>query len=295
MASPVTDGRPAVVACVPIHNAGAFLAETLRSLAAQDHPDVHVLMSDDVSSDDSVAIARDFQAASARFQLLVQPRQLGWIANVNFLLERARREARYLFVLPHDDIVAPSYVSRLVAALEGAPEAALAFTDVRHVWCDGPVERRPPPIVASYRQLDGLRSRLERGRIALGYHRDLAQGHYPHVLTAAYRGLFRAEALARVGLMHPNPAGSFGADWGWLLAMALEGQILRLSETLVTKRRYHGSLSRGWRYSLEQQLGEAIGCAQTLRRYPLSLREELLLQAQLLGNEARFLLGRFKG
>ncbi len=295
MASPSTDDRPAVVACVPIRNAGEFLADTLRSLAAQDHPNVRVLMSDDVSSDDSVAIARDFQASSGRFQLLTQPRQLGWIANVNVLLERARSEARYLFVLPHDDIVAPTYISRLVDALEGAPEAALAFTDVRHVWCDGPVDERPPPMVASYRQLDGLRSRLERGRIALGYHRDLAQGHYPHVLTAAYRGLFRAEALARVGLMHSNPAGSFGADWGWLLAMALEGRVLRLSETLVTKRRYHRSLSRGWRYSLGQRLGEAIGCAQTLRRYPLSLREELLLQGQLLGNEARFLLKTLRG
>lgn len=290
MALPAPDGRHAVVACVPIRNAGAFLTDTLRSLAGQEHPNFHVLMSDDASTDDSVAIARDFQAVSGRFHLLAQPRQLGWIANVNLLLKRARTEARFLFVLPHDDIVAPTYVSRLVNALEGAPDAVLAFTDVRHVWCDGPVERRPSPTVASYRQLDGISCRLERGRIALGYHLDLAQGGYPHVLTAAYRGLFRAEALSRVGLMHPNPAGSFGADWGWLLAMALEGRILRLPEVLVTKRRFHHSLSGGWRYSLGQRLGEAIGCAQTLRRFPLSLREELMLQAHLLSNEARFLL-----
>jgi glycosyltransferase involved in cell wall biosynthesis len=265
---------------VPACNGARFIGDTLASLLAQDYVRLQILVSDDASEDETAVVCERLAAQSTRLTVQRQARRLGWVGNSNVLLSAARPEADFLFMLPHDDLVAPQYVTRMVAALQAAPEAVLAFADTLHTFPDR-IPPRPPERVV-YTRLDSVTGRLERGLRAAEYQLDLAEGYFPHTLTVAFRGVFRAEAVDRIGGMRLNPAGEFGADWAWLLELALCGSFVRVPEPLVEKRRFGGSLARTWRYSLRDRLGECAGCVAAIRRARLPLHEELRLQTHLL-------------
>lgn len=92
-------------------------------------------------------------ARDARFQLLRQTDRLGWVGNTNALLRVARGD--HFFFALHDDLVAPTYVARLVEALERNPAAVLAFSD-------GEKLTRGVSEYWSFAELDGPWGRLER-------------------------------------------------------------------------------------------------------------------------------------
>jgi len=79
---------PQVTICVPVWNGARFVAETLDSITRQTYPNLRVLVSDDASTDGSAELCRGI-AERHGFELTVQPQRRGWVANCNFLLERA--------------------------------------------------------------------------------------------------------------------------------------------------------------------------------------------------------------
>jgi hypothetical protein len=58
----VTMSNPVVSVCLPTYNGGAFLALTLKSIAAQTFEDYEVIIVDDQSTDDSVALVEQYAA-----------------------------------------------------------------------------------------------------------------------------------------------------------------------------------------------------------------------------------------
>src|SRR5262249_32380122 len=152
--------------------------------------------------------------------------------NVNALLRAA--DGDFVFFALHDDPIEPTYVERLVEAIEAHPRAVLAFTDVE---ADGRRWVHP--------SLDAL-DRAERARRVLSRH-----GHW----WVPYRGLFRVAAARQIGGMRRHIAGEFMADWPWLLELALLGEFVRVPEPLVHKVWLKRGLSLGWRHSAWQRLG----------------------------------------
>ena len=95
--------------CIPHYNRSKHLLAVLESIATQDHPDVEVIISDDCSTDDSVAvIPRYIQSVGAtshvKFVYLRQPTNLGYDGNLRASLSAASGE--YLFILGNDDALA---------------------------------------------------------------------------------------------------------------------------------------------------------------------------------------------
>ncbi|MDJ0951777.1 MAG: glycosyltransferase family A protein, partial [Alphaproteobacteria bacterium] len=185
-----TPALPRCVACVPTWNAEPFIEETLKALAAQTYPNFEVLISDDASTDGTVAICERFAAADSRFRVIQQTRNLGWVGNVNALLRAAKGE--YLFFAFHDDLVEPTYAARLIEQLEANPSAVLAFCDLKTVHVDNESE------IGAYEELDGIESRMERARRLI-----LRQGDW----WIPNRGIFRAEAAKRIGGLKRHLAG----------------------------------------------------------------------------------------
>ena len=66
---------PLLSIVVPIYNVEPYLAECLKSLAAQTLEDFEVIMVDDGSLDGGRRLAEDFAARDSRFALLDQPHQ----------------------------------------------------------------------------------------------------------------------------------------------------------------------------------------------------------------------------
>ena len=91
---------PAVTLCIPVWQAEAFAARTIDSALGQSYPHLRVLLSVDLSTDRSVDVCRSF-ADDPRVEVAEQRRRLGWVGNVNFLLDNV--STPYYSVLFHDD------------------------------------------------------------------------------------------------------------------------------------------------------------------------------------------------
>jgi glycosyltransferase involved in cell wall biosynthesis len=248
--------RPRVTACMPAWNAAAFVGPVLDSLAAQTYGNLDVLVSVDACGDDTGAICDAFAAAHRRVRVIRQPERLGWIGNANTLLETAGGD--YVFFAFHDDPLHPQYVERLVAALERAPAAVLAFCDV-----DSNLGR------FRYAELEGISDRFERARRVL-----LQRGAW----WVPNRGLMRASVVKSLGGMRRHRAGEVAADLPWLLRLALRGPFVRVPDPLIVKAFRDASLSAGWQKDTRRRLAVVEAClaviatagfgrAQTLRLY----------------------------
>lgn len=190
----------------PTYNGAAFIGRTLDSLARQTWPRLEILIVDDLSTDDTLAIVRDFATRHPNTRVLERTANLGWLRNSDDLMARASGEL--MFFAFHDDVVAPTYVERLVEGLRDRPDAVLAFSDMEVYEVDGTKGRH------SFELLEGSSSALRRGLVMI---------RRPDNWWVPNRGLFRASAYRRVGGIRPNEQGEYSADWTWLLHLALLG------------------------------------------------------------------------
>lgn len=214
---------PHVTVCIPVWNGARFVAETLASVARQTYPNLHVVISDDASTDGSAELCGSI-AEQHGFELIVQPERLGWVANCNFLLERAAGD--FVCILPHDDILDERYIEVLAAYLSATPVCAMAFCDIRAFGSRNEVQTQTSLVGSPFDRL----------------YRHLTQ----HLDGTPFRGLVRREVLDRAGGLPANDFGGFAADVVWLAHLALEGEIHRVPEVLYSKRYHQGSTHAAW-------------------------------------------------
>jgi glycosyltransferase involved in cell wall biosynthesis len=252
-----TDVRatPRVVACMPAWNSTSFIAPVLESIVTQTYRNLELLISVDASTDGTAKLCEEFAASHPNCRVIRQPRRVGWIANTNALLRAA--DGDYLFFAFHDDPLRPTYIVRLVEALERNPRAVLAFSDMD-------TNRGP----SSYTDLDGVSDRFERARRLL-----LACGDW----WVPNRGLFRATAAKAIGGMRRHLAGENTADWPWLLRLALMGEFVRVPEALVCKNFREESLSSTWKKGIWKRVAVQMACLRVVREAGFPLSQELHL------------------
>jgi glycosyltransferase involved in cell wall biosynthesis len=257
-------GVPLVTAIVPAYNSAEFIRHTLDSLAAQTWPRLEVIVGDDASTDDTVSVVQAFAAAHRDVRVVQRGVNLGWLKNTNDLMSRASGDL--MFLAFHDDTIAPTYVEELVQALDQNPRAVLAFSDLTLVDVDGTSSLR------RFRDLDGARFRLARG---------VALAHSPQNWWVAIHGMFRTRAFQHIGGLRPNDAGEYGADWPWIMHLALLGEFVRVPRALVVKTAREGSVSRTWGSGSDLQRAVRRVCVDEVSRSPLSWPEKLILRAEI--------------
>lgn len=108
-----------VSVCVPIFNGERYLEECLDSIAGQTYTDIEVLLVDDKSTDNSLAIAQRYAARDHRFSVHCNPQNLGLVGNWNRCVELARGQwIKFVF---QDDYILPDCLAILLqAATSGA-------------------------------------------------------------------------------------------------------------------------------------------------------------------------------
>lgn len=128
---------PRVTLAVPSYNQGRFLGEALESIFAQEMP-VEVYVADGGSTDESREVIRRFES-----------RLLGWRSRKDRGQAAAINEgvaagtAPYVAWLNSDDLLVPGGLARLVAALDAAPDAPMAYG---RVWDQFPDARPRRPV-----------------------------------------------------------------------------------------------------------------------------------------------------
>ncbi len=111
---------PLVTVSIVTHNSAAQLEACLAALAAQTHPPLEVIVTDNASVDDSLAIAA---RGCPEARLVRNPSNVGFGAAHNAALRSARGEMALL--LNPDVRLAPEFVARLVAAMRDDPRVSI--------------------------------------------------------------------------------------------------------------------------------------------------------------------------
>ncbi len=112
---------------VPCYNYGRYLSDALAG-ALDDQPDtdVHVLIIDDASQDDSAKIARKLAASDDRVEVRVHPVNRGHIATFNEgLLDWA--DGDYCVLISADDKLAPRALRRSADLMDAHPEVGFVY------------------------------------------------------------------------------------------------------------------------------------------------------------------------
>lgn len=116
--------QPLVSIITPVYNQAEYLAATIESVLAQDYGQIEYIVIDDGSSDDSLAVAQRY--AGAGVTVLTQPNS-GQAATLNKGWSMA--QGQILAYLSSDDCLQPNAVAAMVAALQQAPQASVAYCD----------------------------------------------------------------------------------------------------------------------------------------------------------------------
>ncbi|MDT9203196.1 glycosyltransferase [Limnospira sp. PMC 1243.20] len=138
--SPETTTPPLVSICIPTYNGETFIREAILSALNQTYSNCEIILADDGSIDDTIAIAKSLQVSSPiPFRILTHI-NYGLVDNLNFCISQA--QGKYVKFLFQDDTLEPNCIEQLVAMAEANPEIGLVFSR-RHIILDDNSQTHP--------------------------------------------------------------------------------------------------------------------------------------------------------
>ncbi|WP_462202496.1 glycosyltransferase family 2 protein, partial [Frankia sp. CcWB3] len=217
-----SSARPLVTVGLPVFNGENFLARALESIVVQDYPNLQIVVADNGSTDRTEQICREFVRRDPRIEYHRSPVNRGAAWNYNRIVHLA--EGTYFKWAAHDDLCAPAFVSRCVAALTAAsPTAVLAY-----------------PKTALIDLNDTVTGGFEDGMNLCEPTPHERLRHFLSTRTEYHPvfGVIRAEAILKTDLI-----GKYvGSDVVLLAQLALGGQFVEVPERLFL-RRFHENTS----------------------------------------------------
>jgi glycosyltransferase involved in cell wall biosynthesis len=252
--------RLSVDVVITNHNYARFLPEAIDSACAQTHPDVHVVVVDDGSSDGSREVLQSYEE---RVEVVLKE-QGGQASALNAGLERCRGEV--LLVLDADDVLRPHAAERVAAAFASGS----GLSKVQFPMAIVDAERRPTGAVKPGGHLRAPVGDQRRAELASPF--DLPW------LPGGGTG-FRTEAVRRI---LPIPASDYprsGADWYLVHLTALLGEAALLEEVCAEYRVHGGNAYELARDRIDlDHVREAIVFAGATTRSLEALADELGLE-----------------
>lgn len=112
------EGLPLVSVLMPIFNGGKYLREAVEGILDQTFTDFEFLVLDDGSTDDSLALLRQYAARDSRVRVITRENR-GLTFSLNELLSYARGE--FVARMDADDVVLPERFARQAAFLGEHP------------------------------------------------------------------------------------------------------------------------------------------------------------------------------
>jgi glycosyltransferase involved in cell wall biosynthesis len=210
-----------VVFGIPIYRPGRHLREAFESLLAQTLEGIAFVVADDGSDDEAVAIIRSYSRSDPRLSYHRNERRLGLVGNWRRAFELARSlhpGARYFAWGSDHDAWHPRWAERLVAELETCSQAVLAYPRNCLIAEDGSMLRAPWSF-----DTEGIGDTRKRMKAA-------CRGMLPGEMVY---GLYRADALARGGVLRPVLL----PDRLLLTELSLQGELRQVPEILWYRRR----------------------------------------------------------
>lgn len=217
---------PLVILCS--RNGEKYLHAQILSILKQTEPGVRLLISDDVSTDSTARIARDYQELYPEQIRFVQRTEPSGGAARHFMsiLHSFGADADYTMLADQDDVWHPDKVSRTLAAMKKAEEKYGADTPLL-VHCDMRVTDEAgneiAPSYVRYQQMSPKRNQLNQ----LLVQNNVTGG-----------AMMMNRALVRVLRRHPVPEHPVMHDHWIALTAAAFGKIVFLNQALYDYRQH---------------------------------------------------------
>lgn len=128
---------PKVTVGIPAYNGEDHLAEAIECHLDQTFENFALFIVDDASTDATREISRRFARKDPRIQYFRNEENTGLAANFNKALRLTK--SPYFTWAAQDDLYAPEFLERCVAALDDNPSAVLAHTPIQGIGRDGHV------------------------------------------------------------------------------------------------------------------------------------------------------------
>lgn len=222
---------------VPAHEAGRFLAATLRSIEEQTLTDWVCVVIDDGSTDDTRAIATGFAERDARFRVRHEA-QAGPCAARNLGLHELREQVEYLTFMDADDLWLPGTLQVLVTAARSDADAIGA-----HGLADFVDETGAPMLPGTFRAIG--RARLGcRG----GWPRPCGPADptgFEQVVTQSVLfppGVMIASAAAYRAAGEFDESVRFAEDWDMVVRLTRLGHLAFVDDVVLWYRRHEHNL-----------------------------------------------------
>lgn len=256
------------------------LVPAMQSVLRQSVADLELIVCDDASSDDSLAIVERFMRDDPRISLIRSDTNGGPARSRNRGLEAAR--GQWIAVVDSDDIIHPERFERLLAAANHAAADIIA-DDLLHFYEDG----APASLLLGAGQ-DTLFSVDAAQWVGAGFDGSAALGYLKPMIRAEVLGDLRYDESLRIG-----------EDYDLVLRLLLAGAAMSiLPEPYYLYRRHSGSISH--RLSVADL--EAMLISQTVMRdwlgsVPPELAQAFDRRQEQLGNGLAFeeLVAAIKG
>lgn len=242
---------------IPCYNYAHFLRQCVESVLVQGLDGVRVVIIDNASTDDSVAVARQLSREDPRVEVVCHEVNLGPHASFNEGVDLAR--ADYFMILCADDVLAPAALARGIQVLDSQPDVALVLGADSEPWRGHDL----PPLTAQPAGWDKM-----SGRDYIEWCcRVIGQGSGAHAM------LVRASVQQATG--HYRPALRHMDDLEMALRLACAGNVVRLHSALVLQRMHStNQLSALWQDRLAELKERGDAFTSFFRREGAELDKE---------------------
>ena len=115
---------------MPAYNAARFIGPAIDSVLAQTVRDLELLVIDDGSKDDTLAVAQSYAKRDPRVRVVTQPNS-GIAPTLNRGLEMLHGE--WVFLMHADDVMMPNRLERQSAFIAANPDLAVASSLVHYI------------------------------------------------------------------------------------------------------------------------------------------------------------------
>lgn len=207
--------KPRLCIGLPVYNGENYVAQAIQSVLAQTFTDFRFIISDNASTDRTEEICRSYGRRDGRIEYHRGEENRGAAWNFNRVVALA--DAEYFKWTAHDDVCAPEFVARCVAALDQHPGAILCFPTSHVINEDG-------TIMSAYRSPAAPTG-------ATPFARFNAIARKPGLCHMAF-GVIRLDVLRATRLHGSYP----GSDMVLLAELALRGKPIELDDALLLWR-----------------------------------------------------------
>lgn len=195
---------PTLSVIVPVHDAGRYVEQLIRSAARSERQDVEYVVIDDASTDDTVAIVERLAPLLPSVRVIRLPESGGAYAARNIGLREST--APVVTFLDGDDWVAPGYLDAALALWERRGVEIMRFDHVRVTGYERELKRVPV----------GVRGVPIRGRDHAGPARRTTLVDFP----TAWGGLISRDLIERESLQFDERFATAGdREWWWRVVL----------------------------------------------------------------------------